>query len=159
MSAQECSLYLKLHLENSKKCDHCNKLVITQKFDISPKKSSKDCVLELSSETTVTNLKIQVPQQKQLQWQYLLSEEGTSLEKMLLLPTFHICSEDQLVLYHLSSFWGSGQHTSAVRILLKLPACHSLDMRCRDSRGDGKRIMPNLQDLLGHLCTMVYYQK
>lgn len=94
MSGQGCSLYLKLSLENSEKCDHFNKLVITQKLDISLTKSSKDYVLELSSETLITNLKIQVHQQKQLQWQYLLtaSEEETGLEKMLLLPILQNCA-------------------------------------------------------------------
>lgn len=67
MSAQGCSLYLKLSLENSEKYDHCNKSVVTQKLDISLTKSSKDSAPEMSSQTWITNLKIQVPQQKQLQ--------------------------------------------------------------------------------------------
>lgn len=94
ISAQDCSLYLKLSLENSEKCDHCIGLVSTQKLQISLTKSSKDSVPELSLETPITNLKIRVPQQKQLQWLYLLSdsEEGTDLEKMLLLSIFYNCA-------------------------------------------------------------------
>lgn len=88
MSGQGCSLCLKLSLKNSEKCDHCNKLVITQKLDISLTKSSKDSVPELSSETSITNLNIQVLQQKQLQWQHLLIaiEERKDLKEILLLP-------------------------------------------------------------------------